>query len=111
MKYNPNLREKLRSNTKQETNRQATKEDKTSAKETAEAFSAITGQEISEEEVSLIQDIQLPEDEVKEMPHRYNPDVYFVECVCCDFEHVFNIILGKKTGTTFPISDTISFTV
>ena len=41
------------------------KEDKTSAKEIAEAFSAITGQEISEEEVSLIQNIQLPEDEVK----------------------------------------------
>ena len=42
------------------------KEDKTSAKETAEVFSAITGQEISKEEVSLIQDIQLPEDEVKD---------------------------------------------
>ena len=42
------------------------KEDKTSSKEIAEAFSAITGQEISEEEVSLIQDIQLPEDEVKD---------------------------------------------
>ena len=66
MKYNPNLQEMFRSNTKQETNRQATKEDKTSAKEIAEAFSAVTGQEISEEEVSLIQDIQLPEDEVKD---------------------------------------------
>ena len=66
MKYNPNLREKFSSNTKQETNRQATKEDKTSAKEIAEAFSAITGQEISKEEVSLIQDIQLLEDEVKD---------------------------------------------
>ena len=42
------------------------KEDKTSEKEIAEAFSAITGQEISEEEVSLIQDIQLLEDEVKD---------------------------------------------
>ena len=42
------------------------KEDKTSAKEIAEVFSAITGQEISKEEVSLIQDIQLPEDEVKD---------------------------------------------
>ena len=51
---------------KHETNRQATKEDKTSAKEVAEAFLAITGQEISKEEVSLKQDIQLPEDEVKD---------------------------------------------
>ena len=42
---------------------QDTKEDKTTAKEITEAFSAVTGQEISEEEVSLIQDIQLPEDE------------------------------------------------
>ena len=99
---------------------QATKEDRTSAKEIAKAFSAITGQEISEEEVSLIQGIQLPEDEVKDTDEdietlegdametrldcRYNPDVYFVECVCCDFEHVFNIIVGKKTGTTFPIN-------
>ena len=28
----------------------------------------------------------------------------FVECVCSDFEHIFNIILCKETGTTFPIS-------
>ena len=42
------------------------KKDKTSAKEIAEAFSVIIGQEISEEEFSLIQDIQLPEDEVKD---------------------------------------------
>ena len=35
---------------------------------------------------------------------KYNPDVYFLECVWCDIEHVFNIILGKKTGTTFPVS-------
>ena len=42
------------------------KEDTTSAKEIAEAFSAITGQEISKEEVSLIQDIQLPEDEIED---------------------------------------------
>ena len=27
-----------------------------------------------------------------------------MECVCSDIEHVFNIILGKETGTTFPIS-------
>ena len=26
-----------------------------------------------------------------------------MECVCRDIEHVFNIILGKETGTTFPI--------
>ena len=30
--------------------------------------------------------------------------MYFVECVCNDIEHIFNIILGKETGTTFPIS-------
>ena len=47
----------------QETSKQDTKEDKTTNKEIAEAFSTVTGQEISEEEVSLIQDIQLPEDE------------------------------------------------
>ena len=35
---------------------------------------------------------------------RYNPNEYFVECVCCNIEHVFNIVLGKETGTTFPIS-------
>ena len=27
-----------------------------------------------------------------------------MECICSDIEHVFNIILGKETGTTFPIS-------
>ena len=27
-----------------------------------------------------------------------------MECVCSDIEHVFNIILGKETGTMFPIS-------
>ena len=27
-----------------------------------------------------------------------------MECVCSDIEHFFNIILGKETGTTFPIS-------
>ena len=35
---------------------------------------------------------------------KYNPNEYFVECACSDIEHVFNIILGKETGTTFPIS-------
>ena len=49
---------------KQETHKQLITEDKTTAKEIAEAFSAVTGQEISEEEASLIQNIQLPEDEV-----------------------------------------------
>ena len=38
--------------------------DQTTAKEIAEAFSVVMGQEISEEEVSLIQDIQLPEEEM-----------------------------------------------
>ena len=27
-----------------------------------------------------------------------------MECVCSDIEHIFNIILGKETGTRFPIS-------
>ena len=27
-----------------------------------------------------------------------------MECVCSDIEHVFIIVLGKETGTTFPIS-------
>ena len=38
----------------QETSKQDTKEDKTTAKEIAKAFSAVTGQEISKEEASLI---------------------------------------------------------
>ena len=63
LQYNPNLKRKFSPNAKQETSKQDTKEDKTIAKEITEAFSAITGQEISKEEVSLIQDIQLPEDE------------------------------------------------
>ena len=29
--------------------------------------------------------------------------MYFVECICCDIEHVFNIILGMKMETTFPV--------
>ena len=64
MQCNPNLKRKFNSNAKQETSKQVTKEDKAIAKEIAEAFSSVTGQEISEEEVSLIQDIQLPGDEV-----------------------------------------------
>ena len=38
--------------------------DQTTTKKIAEAFSAVMGQEISEEEVSLIQDIQLPKEEM-----------------------------------------------
>ena len=64
MQYNPNLKGKFNSNVKQEASKQVTKEDKATAKEIAEAFSVVTGQEISEEEVSLIYDIQLPGDEV-----------------------------------------------
>ena len=63
LQYNPNLNGRFNLGVKQETSKQETKEDKTIAKEIAEAFSAVTGQEISEE-VSLIQGIQLPEDEV-----------------------------------------------
>ena len=59
LKHNPNLKGRFNPGVKQETNKQQTKEDKTIAKEIAEAFSAFTGQEISEEE-----GIQLPEDEV-----------------------------------------------
>ena len=40
------------------------KKDQTTAKEIAVAFSAVTGQEIREEELSLIQDIQLPKEEI-----------------------------------------------
>ena len=64
MQHNPKLKEKFNPNAKHKTNKQITKEDKATAKEITEAFSAVTGQEISEEEVSLIQDIQLPGDEV-----------------------------------------------
>ena len=52
MQHNPNLRERFSTNTKQENNKQVPKETKNTVKENAEAFSAITGQEISEEEVS-----------------------------------------------------------
>ena len=51
MQYNPNLQRKFTPNAKQETSKQNTKENMTTAKEIAEAFSAVTGQEISEEEV------------------------------------------------------------
>ena len=63
MQYNPNLKGKFSPNERQETSKQDTKEDKITAKKITEAFSAVTGQEISEGKVSLIQDTQLPEDE------------------------------------------------
>ena len=59
--HNPSLKEKL--STRQDLPRQAQKEGKPTTKEIAEAFSAVTGQEIGEEEVDLIQGIQLPEEE------------------------------------------------
>ena len=59
--HNLNLKEKLR--VRQDTLRQTQKEDKPTAKEIAEAFPAVAGQEICEEEVSLIQGIQLPEEQ------------------------------------------------
>ena len=49
MQCNPNLKGKFSTNVKQEASKQDTKEDKTTAKEIAEAFSAVTGQDISEE--------------------------------------------------------------
>ena len=63
MQYNSNLKGEFSPNAKQETSNQDTKEDRMTAKEITEAFSAVTGQQISKEEVSLIQDIKLPEDE------------------------------------------------
>ena len=59
--HNPSLKEKL--SVRQDTQRQTQKEDKPRAKEIAEAFSTMIGQEICEEEVSLIQGIQLPDKE------------------------------------------------
>ena len=35
---------------------------------------------------------------------QYKPNEYFVESVYSGVDYVFNIILGKETGTTFPIS-------
>ena len=49
---------------KRETHKQLITENKATAKEIIEAFSAVMGQEISEEEANLIQNIQLLEDEV-----------------------------------------------
>ena len=66
MQYNPNLREKFNSGAKQESNKQAAKDDKATTKEIDEVFSAVSGQEISEVEVSLIQSIQILEEEVED---------------------------------------------
>ena len=59
--HNPGLKEKL--SVRQDTQRQTQEADKPTAKEIVEAFSTMTGQEICEEEVSLIQSIQLPDEE------------------------------------------------
>ena len=61
-----NITQILREDLTQEQTRnpQSITENKTTAKEIAKAFSAVMGQEISEEEASLIQNIQLLEDEV-----------------------------------------------
>ena len=64
LQHNPNLKGRFNLGMKQETHKQPITENKTTAKEIAKAFSTVTGQEISEEEASLIQNIQLPEDEV-----------------------------------------------
>ena len=64
LQHNPNLKGRFNSGMKQESNKQLIMENKTTAKEITEAFSAVMGQEISEEEASLIQNIQLPEYEV-----------------------------------------------
>ena len=63
LQHNTNLKGRFNLGMKQETHKQLVTEDKTTAKEITKAFSAVTGQEISEEEASLIQNIQLPEDE------------------------------------------------
>ena len=59
--HNPSLKEKF--GARQDTPKQAQKEGKPTTKEIAEAFSAVTGQEIGEEEVDLMQGIQLPDGE------------------------------------------------
>ena len=64
LQHNPNLKGRFNSGMKQETHKQLITEDETTVKEITEAFFAVMGQEISEEEASLIQNIQLPDDEV-----------------------------------------------
>ena len=63
--YNLNLKERFspRHDSKEV---EQPRKDQTTTKEIAAAFSAVTGQEISEEEVSLIQDIQLPKEEIND---------------------------------------------
>ena len=63
--YNPNLKERFSPGQDSKEVKQPRK-DQTTTKEIEAAFSAVTGQEISEEEVSLIQDIQLPEEEIND---------------------------------------------
>ena len=59
--HNPSLKENF--SMRQDTKRQAQKEGIPTTKEITEAFSAVTGQEIGEEGVDLIQSIQLSEEE------------------------------------------------
>ena len=114
MQHNPHIRERL----EEKTRSAKMTNDKPSTKEIAKTFSTVTGQEITEEEVNLIQDIQLPDevDEVTEgtvtpvmdqdeasLDCKYYPESYFIECACSELSAVYNIILGKETGTTFPI--------
>ena len=61
--YNLNLKERFSPRQDPKEVKQPRK-DQTTTKEIAAAFSAVMGQEISEEEVRLIQDIQLPEEEI-----------------------------------------------
>ena len=61
--YNPNLKARVSPRQDLKEVKQPRK-DQTTTKEIAEAFSVVMGQEISEEEVSLIQDIQLPKEEM-----------------------------------------------
>ena len=63
LQHNPNLKGRFNSGTEQGTHKQPITENKTITKEITKAFSTVMGQEISEEEASLIQNIQLPEDE------------------------------------------------
>ena len=64
LQHNPNLKGRFNSGMKQETHKQLIMENKTTVKEIAKTFSAVMGQEILEEEASLIQNIQLLGDEV-----------------------------------------------
>ena len=61
--YNPNFKARFSPRQDPREVKQPGK-DQTTTEEIAEAFSAVTGQEISEEEVNLIQEIQLPEEEM-----------------------------------------------